>query len=96
MPEHMRSDALFLERWALPRCRCNMLANDTLHGISAESLVAIADEERVRWDTSALRKPGAEHLHAILSEWCRPLLAAFPRAPDVSARAKRDVTTGEV
>ena len=27
VPEQVRSDVLFPERWALTRCRCNMFAN---------------------------------------------------------------------
>jgi hypothetical protein len=44
VPEQVRSDVLFPERWALPHCRCNMLTN----AASPLTDVIATDDDRVK------------------------------------------------
>ena len=66
-------------------------AHDLLDCVTAQPMIAIANEDRIGRRAAALGEPVAEHLGAVLADRCCPLLAPFAHAPDVRARAEHDI-----
>jgi antirestriction protein ArdC len=64
--QHVRRDALALERRTLFRRRHHMLPNDEPHRIAAKPASAIADEERIGIVDASRREPSPKRLYAVL------------------------------
>ena len=96
VPQTVRGHILPVERRTEFGRQCDVLPDDALYRITAETAISVADEQRPVDGVGPLVEPSAEYGHGVCPERCRAILAPLAAAPDVSARAENDIAAAEI
>ena len=92
----VRAHMLALQRPALIGCQCDVLVDKALDRVTAETAVAVADEERLVIRCGPLCAPGQERLHRVRPERYRARLTPLAAATHVGTCFEIDITAVEV
>ena len=95
VPKAVRAHTLGFQGPAAIGSQRDILADDALYRVTAETAVAIADEQRLAVRRAPLRQPALERLRRILPERCGTRLAALAPAFHVRPCSEIDVTAVE-
>ncbi len=96
VPKAVRTHAFGFQGPAAIGSQRDILVDDALDRVTAETAVAIADEQRLVIRRAPLRQPGLERLHRILPERYGARLAALTLAFHVGPCSEIDVAAVEV
>ena len=96
VPKAVRAHALGFQGPAAIGCQRDILVDDALDRVTAETAVAVADEQRLVIRCAPLHQPGLERLHRILPERSGARLPALAPAFHMGPCSEIDVAAVEV
>lgn len=94
--EDVRTHVFARERWTAPLRRLSMLSDEPLDGVPTERSAADTGENGIGRLPVTFAQPRRDQGRGLSMQRRTSLLAPFPVAPDVRARAERHVGTSEL